>query len=101
MPPVEIIGYVCRAIQSYETPNWDLAAYIIQSLLILLAPALFAASVYMSLGRLIRSMKGEDRSFVHPSRMTKIFVVRDIVSFMVQGSGESEHDRTRHPEAQH
>ncbi|KAM0110790.1 hypothetical protein ACP6JB_003577 [Aspergillus fumigatus] len=51
---VEAIGYLCRYISAKQTPNWTTKPYIGQSLLLLLAPALFAASVYMILGRIIR-----------------------------------------------
>jgi hypothetical protein len=47
----EFVGYVSRA-QSHSD-QWKLGPYIIQSLLLLVAPALFAASIYIILGRII------------------------------------------------
>jgi len=61
--------------------------YIIQNILILVAPALFAASVYMVLGRLIRSLDAESHSVVPVRWLTKIFVCGDFLSFFVQASG--------------
>lgn len=61
--------------------------FIIQSTLILVAPALFAASVYMVLGRVIRSINGEALSVIPVKWLTTIFVCGDVVSFMVQASG--------------
>lgn len=60
-----------------------------QTLCILVAPALFAASIYMVLGRMILLVRGEAYSPIKPSRLTLIFVGGDIVSFLVQimGSG--------------
>lgn len=60
--------------------------YAIQNTFILLAPAMFAASIYMALGRIIRSVKGEDYSIIRVNWLTKTFVLGDVFSFMVQGS---------------
>jgi hypothetical protein len=58
-----------------------------QSILILVAPALFAATIYMTLGRLIRAVHGEALSLVRVTWLTKIFVIGDILSFFIQGGG--------------
>ena len=58
-----------------------------QSTLILIAPALFAASIYMILGRLIRVLGAESLSIIPVFWMTKIFVLGDIVSFFMQAGG--------------
>jgi hypothetical protein len=61
--------------------------YAIQSLLILLGPILFAASIYMVLGRLIRSCNGKRYSLISTKWMTKIFVGGDVTCFLIQGGG--------------
>lgn len=61
--------------------------YAIQSLFILLAPILFAASVYMYLGRIIVAVHSEEYCIVPVRWLTKIFVCCDIFCFLVQGSG--------------
>ncbi|ETS79831.1 hypothetical protein PFICI_07360 [Pestalotiopsis fici W106-1] len=66
-----------------------LLPYIIQSIFTLLPPVLFAATIYMILGRIIRAAHGEDCSLVRVSRLTKIFVWGDVISFLVQGNGAS------------
>lgn len=58
-----------------------------QELLTLLAPALFAASIYMVLGRMITFVDGEHLAPIRVSRLTKIFVAGDVFSFLVQSSG--------------
>ena len=58
-----------------------------QSTLILIAPALFAASIYMILGRLIRVLGAESLSIIPVSWMTKIFVAGDVISFFMQAGG--------------
>jgi hypothetical protein len=58
-----------------------------QSLLILVAPAIIAASIYMVLGRMIRRLQAEHLSIIRPKWLTKIFVTGDVFSFLVQASG--------------
>lgn len=79
-----------------------------QSTLILLAPAFFAASVYMTLGRIVRSVvraqsneglqgtttttssrtsNGRSLVLVPVKWTTRLFVLSDILSFTIQGSG--------------
>lgn len=61
--------------------------YIIQSLLILLGPALFAGSIYMVLGRLIRVLDAQDYSLIRVKWLTKLFLLGDILSIFGQGGG--------------
>ncbi|KAL5316355.1 hypothetical protein ACEPPN_015400 [Leptodophora sp. 'Broadleaf-Isolate-01'] len=81
----EIIGFASRAVGNRNP--YTLVPYIIQALLILLAPILFAASVYMILGRLIRATGGEAYSVIRVNWVTKIFVGGDIFCFMMQMVG--------------
>lgn len=85
---VETIGYIGRAIAAQENPDYSLGAYILQTLLILLGPALLAASIYMILGRLIRLLGAEEYALIRTKWMTKIFVTGDVLSFMAQGAGK-------------
>jgi hypothetical protein len=59
-----------------------------QSLLLLLAPALFAASIYMVLGRIIRLTDGESHSLIKARWLTKVFVAGDVLSFLTQSTGK-------------
>lgn len=63
--------------------------YIVANIFILLGPTLFAASIYMTLGRLIRRVEGEHLSPIRVSRLTKTFVWGDVLSFIVQGNSSS------------
>ena len=58
-----------------------------QTLLLLVAPALLAASMYMILGRIILVTDSERHSLVRKRWLTKIFVTGDIFSFLVQCLG--------------
>ncbi|KAF2183517.1 putative RTM1-like protein [Zopfia rhizophila CBS 207.26] len=83
----EWIGYISRAISSSQTPNWTVRPYVLQTLLLLIAPALFAASIYTMLGRIILLTDGEAHSLIRKRWLTKIFVCGDIISFLMQGAG--------------
>ncbi|KAF5003928.1 hypothetical protein FDECE_9549, partial [Fusarium decemcellulare] len=61
--------------------------FFIQHTFILLAPALFSAAMYMTLGKMMRHLKGQRHSIIPVSWMTAIFVSGDAVSFCIQGSG--------------
>jgi hypothetical protein len=84
---VETIGFVGRALSKNDV--WALGPFIMQSLLILVAPALFAASIYIILGRVILMVDGERYSMIRQKWLTKTFVAGDVLSFMMQGSGKS------------
>ncbi|KAF7720298.1 Uncharacterized protein PECH_003417 [Penicillium ucsense] len=83
----EIIGYIGRVMAHNDITS--MGPYILQSIFILLAPSLFAASVYMVLGRLIRYVGGEHLSVIRVSRLTKTFVWCDVLSFLIQASSSS------------
>lgn len=83
----EAIGYAARAVNAHQAPNYGTMPYAMQSVFILLAPSLFAASIYMILGRLIRRVDGDSRSLIHSTKLTKIFVVGDILAFLIQSGG--------------
>ncbi|RAK75334.1 RTA1 domain-containing protein [Aspergillus fijiensis CBS 313.89] len=83
----EIIGYIGRAIAHSNTTT--MGPYILANIFILLAPTLFAASIYMTLGRLIRRIGAEHLSVIRVSRLTKTFVWGDVLSFIVQGNSSS------------
>ena len=46
--------------------------------MILIAPTLFAASIYMELGRIILLVDGEHHAIIRKRWLTKIFVVGDV-----------------------
>lgn len=73
-----------------ESPNWTIGPYVMQSTLLLVAPAFFAASIYMELGRIVYLVKGQKHSLIRVNWMTKIFVAGDVLSFLMQASGRAE-----------
>ncbi len=85
---IESVGFGARVASSIEAPNFTLGPYIVQALLILIAPALLAATVYMILGYIILTVNGEKHSMIRKRFLTKIFVLGDFFSFIVQSSGK-------------
>lgn len=88
------IGYIARAVSATQkNGEWTLGPYIVQSTLILVAPALFAASVYMHLGRVVRMVNGGQTDekllfgLIKTTWLTKVFVAGDVISFMMQAGG--------------
>jgi hypothetical protein len=84
---VEAIGYVGRILASFEAPDFTKGPYIMQSALILIAPAFLAASIYMTLGRIINMLDAEKLSIIRVGWLTKTFVAGDVLSFLMQASG--------------
>ncbi|KAK2790623.1 hypothetical protein FQN53_009092 [Emmonsiellopsis sp. PD_33] len=80
----QIIGYAGRIAAHWNKENIPL--YSIQTILILLAPPLYAASIYMILGRLISHLQAEHFSIVPIRWMTGIFVTGDVFAFVMQGA---------------
>ncbi|KAL6801536.1 RTA1 like domain-containing protein [Trichoderma sp. SZMC 28012] len=84
----EFIGFAGRAGSAVQDVGcWTLGPYLIQSMFILLAPALFAASIYMILGRIILLVDGQEHSIIRPQWLTKIFVTGDVICFLMLAGG--------------
>ncbi|KAF3903252.1 hypothetical protein ABW20_dc0106082 [Dactylellina cionopaga] len=86
---LETIGFIGRVVSVNEFPNNTKPPYIVNTIFTLVAPALFAASIYMALGRILIITRGEKYSIVRPSWLTKIFVFGDVASFILVGVGGS------------
>lgn len=82
---VGIIGYAARGY--CHNRLYAFTPFVMQTILILLAPILFAASVYMFLGRIMRATGCTSYSLIRTTWLTKIFVMGDIVCFITQGTG--------------
>ncbi|KAF1954336.1 RTA1-domain-containing protein [Byssothecium circinans] len=81
----QTIGYIGRILSNKN--QWAMGPFLIQNLLLLVAPALFAASIYIILGRIIVMVDGERYSVIRQKWLTGIFVTGDILSFLIQGGG--------------
>ncbi|KAI3286475.1 hypothetical protein DTO002I6_8146 [Penicillium roqueforti] len=81
----QIIGYICRALSHNDKEN--IPIYSVGTIMILLAPPLYAASIYMTLGRLITHLDAEQLSVVPVKWLTAIFVTGDVIAFLMQAAG--------------
>lgn len=82
---METFGYYGRFWLSQEPDNFK--AYILYDLLVLPAPIFLAATIYMSLSRIILALDAEEMSPMRPTRMSKLFVTFDVLCFLVQIAG--------------
>lgn len=78
-----MVGYGARTGARDKTDR--IMPYAIQNMFIIVAPVLFAASIYMVLGRIITSIHAEKYSKIRPSKLTLTFVLGDVASFVIQG----------------
>ena len=60
--------------------------YIAEYLFVVLSPCGFIAANYVLLGRLSRWMKGDKHLWISPNRITLVFVLSDVVTFLIQVS---------------
>lgn len=81
----QVIGYIGRlgCIHDLDSLNY----YMVQSLFVLLAPIFYAVSIYSLLGKIVQYVGAEDQSPIRPTRITCIFVIGDIISFLMQSTG--------------
>lgn len=89
VPPNTLPQFKCSAMV-YERVlaiKPTIMPYAVQNMFILVAPALFAASIYMILGRIIRGLNADRHSLLKPAKLTRTFVLGDVLSFMIQGGG--------------
>ncbi|KAF7956230.1 hypothetical protein EAE96_005150 [Botrytis aclada] len=78
-------GYVFRYLSAKNTAS--IILYSGQSLLIILPPSLYAATIYMIYGRIVLFVNAPSASIISPKNVTKLFVGGDFVSFLMQAGG--------------
>ncbi|KAH8091067.1 RTA1-like protein [Cristinia sonorae] len=61
--------------------------YIAEYLFVVLSPCGFIAANYVLLGRLSGWMKGDAHLWINPRRITLVFVLSDVVTFLIQAAG--------------
>jgi len=83
----ECIGFVGRALLANPAHGWQLGLYIMETLLLLLAPTFFAGSIYMTFTRILRLTNGQKHSLLPAKWLTKIFMSADVMSFLLQAFG--------------
>ncbi|CAG7938092.1 unnamed protein product [Penicillium nalgiovense] len=80
--------YIGRDLSGRQSPPvWTLSPYLLQTLFLLLVPALLAAPIYILLGRIIFVLRAESHFTFSKKWLTKTFVKDDVLSFFLQGAG--------------
>ncbi|KAI5781921.1 RTA1 like protein-domain-containing protein [Geopyxis carbonaria] len=80
----EILGYVGR-VMAYNDP-FKMDPFLMQICCLTLAPAFFAAGIYLCLSRIV-IIFGADISRIPPAWYTKIFISCDFISLILQATG--------------
>jgi hypothetical protein len=81
----ETFGYYGRA-WSHQSRT-EIKSWALGAMLIMTAPPLLAATIYMILGRIIRSFDAEHLSRMRVKRLTLTFVLNDVICFCTQLGG--------------
>ena len=85
---VEGIGYAARTVSAQQDPGcWTLMPYIISTILVLLGPTLFSATIYMTLGRIVALVHGDKHVLIKQHLITRVFVTGDAVCLFLQCAG--------------
>ena len=61
--------------------------YILYYLFVTLSPCGFIAAEYVLLGRIARWVNGDRHLLISPRRITLVFVLSDVTTFLIQGGG--------------
>ncbi|KAL6944528.1 hypothetical protein ACO0RG_001265 [Hanseniaspora osmophila] len=97
---MEMGGYIGRLDSIYNTSS--ITAFVVETVLILIAPVMISATTYMLFHRLLRYLNVPENSrvgiFMKNSLMVKFFVAGDVISFFLQaaGGGMTAEDSTMH-----
>ncbi|KAL4877395.1 RTA1 like protein-domain-containing protein [Aspergillus karnatakaensis] len=83
----EVAGYFCRVLSGTERDDWTTDPAAAQSVLIVLGPLLFTASIILLFNRIVHALKASSVSIIRPNWLTRIFLAGVIVSFIIQGGG--------------
>ncbi|KAI9926320.1 hypothetical protein ASPWEDRAFT_698995 [Aspergillus wentii DTO 134E9] len=81
----ETFGYYGRA-WSHQSRT-EISSWALQEMLIVCAAPLITATIYMFLGRIIRSLNAEHLSSMRVKWLTPIFVINDVICFFTQLGG--------------
>ncbi|EXJ80511.1 hypothetical protein A1O1_08656 [Capronia coronata CBS 617.96] len=89
---MELVGYITRAISVKDLGSRNV--FIVQLVMVLVAPAVMAAACYMSFGRVVmwvipREYQSAKTLWVPARRVTPIFAGCDVLSFFIQVAGGS------------
>ncbi|OGM51232.1 RTA1 like protein, partial [Aspergillus bombycis] len=79
------VGYIFRTASAKD--KTAIGPYIGQNVCILLPPSLYAATIYMIYSRIVLFARSHELSIIAPHKVTKIFVIGDVIAFLMQATG--------------
>ncbi|PLN84064.1 RTA1 like protein-domain-containing protein [Aspergillus taichungensis] len=84
-----VLGGICETFGYYgrarsHNDRTGIGPWAQQQMLLLCAPPLLAASVYMTLSRVITALGAENHSPIRPKRLTVLFVLNDVICLLTQ-----------------
>ncbi|GMG32794.1 unnamed protein product [Ambrosiozyma monospora] len=82
---LECIGFICRSASSHNTTS--LGLFLMNLIGSVLGPVLLLAGIYTSFGIIVQ-LYNPIYSFVKPINYRRIFIVLDVLSFLVQFAGD-------------
>ncbi|KAL2810076.1 RTA1 like protein-domain-containing protein [Aspergillus granulosus] len=87
-----VLGGICETFGYYgraraHNGRTDIGPWAQQQMLLLCAPPFLAASIYMTLSRLMNSLNAEHHSPISPKKLTRWFVLNDIICLLTQLAG--------------
>ncbi|KAI5476757.1 hypothetical protein MNV49_007347 [Pseudohyphozyma bogoriensis] len=82
---LEVVGYIFRIMSAND--HYSKGKYAVQLVLLIVAPAFFAATCYMIYGRLLIVHDLHSVSFLPKKIVTPLFVSVDVLSFLIQVGG--------------
>ncbi|ORY70373.1 RTA1 like protein-domain-containing protein [Pseudomassariella vexata] len=85
---LEGVGYICRLMSHNESPNFTLVPYAIQSVLLLMAPTLISATIYLHAERVFVAVQADKPILPWKLRTYKrVFLLFDAFSLIIQTAG--------------
>ncbi|TFK99442.1 RTA1 like protein-domain-containing protein [Pterulicium gracile] len=82
------LGFILRIVLSVNEANLDsLILFILTQLIIICAPAAFLAFNYILYGRLLDGRVSPEFSIMRPSIVSRVFIISDVTTFLLQASG--------------
>ncbi|CDO93403.1 unnamed protein product [Kluyveromyces dobzhanskii CBS 2104] len=82
---MEVVGYGMRYDSSLDIEK--ITPFVIQSVFLLVAPSLYASTIYTVFGQLTRTLKCTRLSIVPAHRITAIFILGNLAGAAMQGAG--------------
>ncbi|KAL1410669.1 hypothetical protein Q8F55_004688 [Vanrija albida] len=79
------IGFILRL--TFRKTLHSSGGYIAMYLFVVLSPCAFLAADYILLGRIVNHLDAGRYLFINPSKVSTIFIISDIVTFLIQAVG--------------